>query len=110
MGWRRDWAMLALTAAALSACVTAWYLQFDDLNIVSNPPGARIELNNEYVGRTPLTIRHRRGGVHGQANRLTIRALHPSLPDCAESRVIGPGDRTPGLVYFELSPCAARPG
>jgi len=99
--------MLALTAAAISACATAWYLQFDDLNIVSNPPGARIELNNEYVGRTPLTIRHRRGGVHGQANQLTIRAL---APDCTESRVIGPGDRTPGLVYFELSPCATRRG
>ena len=103
-------ARLVLATAPFYACATAWYLQYDSVNIVSSPPGARVEMNNEYVGRTPLTIRHRRGGAHGQANRLVVRALAATPPGCSESRIIAPEERTPGLIYFELGTCSKRSG
>ncbi|MBI4503531.1 MAG: PEGA domain-containing protein [Gemmatimonadetes bacterium] len=95
-------------AGFLFGCATAWFLQFEEVNILSDPPGARIEMNDEYVGRTPLTIRYRRGGAGGQANQLIIRASARNPESCSETRVISRDERTPGVVYFELGACAVR--
>ena len=95
-------------AGFLFGCATAWFLQFEEVNLVSDPPGAKIEMNDEYVGRTPLTIRYRRGGGRGQANQLVVRASHQNPGNCAETRVFSRDEHTPSVVYFELPACLER--
>jgi len=55
---------------------------FQDLNIVAKPPGARIMIGDDNIGRAPLTIRYRRGGDQGQAKTVTIRAMANGAGEC----------------------------
>ncbi|MCK4340475.1 MAG: PEGA domain-containing protein [Phycisphaerae bacterium] len=44
------------------------------VQVISDPPGARIEVNNDYVGEAPLTIKMR--GLNGRvAEAYIVRAL-----------------------------------
>jgi hypothetical protein len=78
---------------------------FQDMNIVAKPPGARIMIGDDNVGRAPLTIRYRRGGDKGQAKPMTIRALANSPTECNQARVIPSEERTPRVVYFDMAAC-----
>src|SRR5262245_17582080 len=77
------------------ASASSWFMVFQDVNIVANPPGARIMIGNDNIGRAPLTIRYRRGGDHGQAKPMVIRALATGPAECNQTRVVPPEERTP---------------
>ena len=49
-----------LLSAAMSGCATVKNGRFQDVLVVSDPPGATLALNGQPVGATPATIRVRR--------------------------------------------------
>ena len=103
----RWWRVIPPAGLLLIGCATtsSWYMVFQDLNIVAKPPGARIMIGDDNIGRAPLTIRYRRGGEQGQAKSMTIRAMANGAGECNQTRVIPPEERTPRVIYFDMAAC-----
>ncbi len=107
-------AVFAVFCFAGCATIEDEYVFKEKILIVSDPPGAKIEVNNEYLGDTPYKL---------QVNeylpcRITICAYPPSAASGKyflqkKTIEIYPDDITggvffPGRVYFDMSigPCA----
>ena len=102
-----------LSSALLARLVTpgsaqAWYDAPARIEFISDPPGARIEIGAEYIGDAPVTVLWRRGGAYGVPNNLYLRALPTQPGDCAQFKVVGPDQPTPGRVFFDMPLCPVR--
>lgn len=98
--------IIVILAFVLCSCVAApVYTRFE-----SNPPGARIEISHEYVGRTPFTYKWP-GNMYSHfgnfADETMIRA-YPSGPHQYQQRKYfeshgGELPKIPEQIYFDMS-------
>ncbi|UCH83173.1 MAG: PEGA domain-containing protein [Candidatus Latescibacterota bacterium] len=79
-----------------------WYSEEETIEIVTDPPGAQIEVNGEHVGNAPLVVRVVRGSSNGIAKTLSIRALPQEPGYHTQLKVIAYGQRTPKKVFFDM--------
>lgn len=83
---------------------TSWsyktYYQYE-VEIISDPPGAKIEWNNDYIGTTP--VRRILNGDVGLLASTTIKAYPVTPGQCVQTKYI-PGDQIfPHTIYFDMS-------
>lgn len=97
---------VVILASVLCSCAAApVYTRFE-----SSPPGARIEINNEYVGRTPLVYKwpsNQYSHFGNFADETSIRA-YPSGPGQYQQRKYFESHRRdlpkiPAVIYFDMS-------
>ncbi len=71
-----------------------------EVTFVSEPPGAKIEINNNYIGITPLVYRWH--GYYPREERYTVKA-YPSQPgQLVQSKELAVGN-LPDKVYFNMN-------
>ena len=103
-----------LTVPILAACATTSTrpIQKFPIEIISEPPGANIEINEEYQGKTPMTvyIRSRDGYFYGT---WTFRALPTIANQCTQTKIFtGFGyynDAIPRKIFFDMRLCPISP-
>jgi len=83
--------------------------------IISEPPGAKIEINDEYVGETPLTLHIQRvfspdGLGGGSWSSITIKANPVLGGQYVQVKYISMDQPTPKKIYFnmDLGPVAPQ--
>ncbi len=76
---------------------------------ISNPPGARIEIDGEYIGKTPITIEWPRSYQDGSRfnDEITIKAF-PSGPGQFQQKKFfeshgGTLPIIPAKIYFDMT-------
>lgn len=84
------------------------------VEVDSSPPGVRIEVNNEYMGRTPLTLKvygDKDGTFHNFGSYTYTITAHPihsgQMPQSKQFQTGGwftPEDKIPKKVFFEFHP------
>ncbi len=79
-----------------------WYTQQELIEIVSEPPGARIEVNGEYVGDAPLVVWVTRGGIDGMAKSLAVQAVPKTTGHFEQLRLVAMGESTPKRIFFDM--------
>ena len=90
---------------ALSGCATTLPTANPSGRILieSDPPGARIEINNQYVGTTPLRVDIPRRDAQWDPISVTIIA-NPIVPgQQVQTKYIGPNEPTPTHVFFDMN-------
>jgi len=75
--------------------------------IISDPPGAKIEINDEYVGETPLTIHIKRiyasdGYGGGSWGIVQIKANPVLAGQYVQVKIIMVDQPTPKKMYFDM--------
>lgn len=71
--------------------------------IVSDPPGAKIEINSEYVGEAPLTLHIQRlTNSIGWWESFSITAIPTQPGQYVQRKFINIDQRTPQKVYFNM--------
>jgi hypothetical protein len=80
------------------------------LEIISEPAGARIEVNDDYVGDAPITLQIPQDAQDpGYFTKNTvIRALPTEGGDYVQTKVFT-GDRIPSRIFFDMHLGPARP-
>lgn len=71
--------------------------------IESDPPGARIEINNQYVGTTPLRVNIPRLNADLSGISVSIIAYPTKHGQQVQSKYIGSDESTPTHVFFDMS-------
>lgn len=84
------------------------------VQILSDPPGARIEINGDYIGDAPLTVNI--PTYRGRFREITkIRALPRRPGQYTQSKVFSggftmiPNDAVPSRIFFDMSLGPASP-
>lgn len=82
------------------------------VQVESSTPGARIEVNEDYIGKTPLTLTifgDKDGTFHNFGSKdFIIRALPSSTNQFPQTKVFRTGgwfseeDRVPSRIYFDM--------
>ena len=82
------------------------------VEVESSTPGARIEVNEDYIGKTPLTLTifgDKDGTFHNFGSKdYVIRAFPVTTNQYPQTKVFRTGgwfseeDRIPGRIYFDL--------
>lgn len=73
--------------------------------IISNPPGAKIEINDEYVGDTPIFVKlprisRRSGNIY---EKISVKA-YPSQPgQYTQKKLIDTRRRVPARLLFDMN-------
>ena len=68
---------------------------FDSLEIVTEPSGAAIEINDEYIGKSPVTVSVQKKGM------FKIVAIPTVGGTCKQSKDID-GDKMPSKIFFQM--------
>ena len=71
------------------------------VEITSEPSGAKIEINQGYVGETPL--RYTFNGSVGLAAYTTIRALPISAGQNTQTKIFRGNEIIPARIYFDMN-------
>lgn len=111
----------ALFAAIFTGCVTSGPKSENGpqgtiahlVQVESSEPGARVEANNEYIGKTPLTLKifgDKDGTFHNFGTQEYIVRCYPvNTNQQVQSKVFRTGfwfmpeDRIPSRIYFDLN-------
>jgi PEGA domain len=72
------------------------------LQILSDPPGARIEINDNYVGETPITVQISLWGA-GFTKATSIRAIPVVGGQYLQSKFFSAKDEVPDRIFFEMN-------
>jgi hypothetical protein len=78
------------------------------VEIVSEPSGARIEINDDYVGNAPITVEIPQKDDGRFKERTLIRASPTEAGDYVQTKVfsspdgMGDGDKIPSRILFEM--------
>lgn len=75
------------------------------IEILTEPSGARIEVNDEFLGEAPLTATVARGCSAYSLNAVTIRALPREAGHCTQGKFISSSDSVPRKVFFDMRLC-----
>ncbi len=76
---------------------------------ISNPPGARIEIDGEYIGKTPITIEWPRSYQNGDRfnDEITIKAFPSGPGQFQQKKFFESRGRTlpiiPKTIYFDMT-------
>ncbi len=112
--------LMLLLCLGLAGCATTRSIipgQYCDqyAEIISDPPGAKIEINNQYHGETPITIHFTRqtyvdysenlfqGEAKFVASSFTIIANPILAGQFKQAKYIGPYDAIPNKIYFNMN-------
>src|SRR5262245_45345499 len=89
------------------------------VEIESSEPGARVEADNEYVGKTRCTLKifgdkdgtfHNFGSYHYTITAYPVsQGLQPQTKDFRTGGWFTPEDRIPKKLYFDFRPVAEAP-
>ena len=72
------------------------------LEVLSDPPGARVEINNQYVGETPYKGLY----LRTPNQSVTIRAFPSHLDEQLQVKKIAADEPLPARVHFDMHcPC-----
>jgi hypothetical protein len=72
--------------------------------IESDPPGARIEINNQYVGNAPVRVDIPRIDPNTWMNNSVTIVANPILPgQQVQTKYIGMNDPTPTHIFFDMN-------
>jgi len=74
------------------------------VEIVSDPPGAKIEINNDYVGTTPMTVKLEGWEATRTFARRHIIVAHPVLPGQHTQIKMFSGWSEPSRTYGDTIP------
>jgi hypothetical protein len=79
-----------------------------EISVISDPPGARIEVNNDYVGVAPITVKVPQDREYFGENT-TIKAIPTEPGDFVQTKVflgnvsgISYGDKVPSRILFDM--------
>jgi hypothetical protein len=102
--WGRVPWMLVATVGMSTGCV---FDHHKEVEIISEPPGARIEVNGDFVGCAPTTIKMLGKSDGEVAMDYAIRAYPPGPEYYPQAklfvkRVSGDRDRIPKRIYFDM--------
>jgi hypothetical protein len=75
--------------------------------IITDPPGARIEVNGRYIGDAPTAFTFRQDTAGNIVGNYSILATPVSRTLLAESGWLGPNLQVPPTLNFRLKPAAA---
>lgn len=79
-----------------------------DMRVISQPPGARIELNNGYMGETPLSIKVPCSPDGRFLETVIVRALPTMEGHYSQTKVFSGGytmirnDQVPPTIFFDM--------
>ena len=89
------------------------------VEVESSEPGARVEANNESVGKTPFTLKifgdkdgtfHNFGNYHYTLTAYPVRAgQQPQTKDFRTGGWFTPEDRIPKKIFFDFGPAQVAP-
>jgi hypothetical protein len=89
------------------------------VEVESSEPGARIEADNEYIGKTPLTLKvfgdkdgtfHNFGSYHYTITAYPVRPGQQSqTKDFRTGGWFTPEDRIPKKIFFDFGPVPEAP-
>ena len=92
----------------LSGCATY------TTQVISDPPGARIEVDGAYLGDAPMVITWKTlwpGGLLGGYEFHRINALPTHAGHCVQSKTFSGalGERLPNRIFFDTGLCRQTP-
>lgn len=83
------------------------------VQVESSDPGARIEVNNDYIGKTPLTLKiwgDKDGTFHNFGSQdYVVRAYPENTNQFVQTKTFRTGrwfsaeDKIPGRIYFDMN-------
>jgi hypothetical protein len=82
--------------------------RYKDMRVISQPPGARIELNNGYMGETPLSIKVSCSLDGRFLETVIVRALPTMEGHYSQTKVFSGGytmirnDQVPATIFFDM--------
>ena len=78
--------------------------KFYKVEVISDPPGARVEVNNDFVCDAPCTISLEGWqGRRESAKRLEIRAIPNAAGEYQQVKFIQPGEPIPHKMLFAMN-------
>lgn len=94
-------AMMANNSVGPDWMATGYTYNNYEIEIISDPPGAKIEWDNEYMGKAPLkTIRH---GHRGNASGPTIVKAYPvKTGQYTQVKILNARRPYPRKIYFNM--------
>lgn len=101
------WSLFSACAWLLSACASTPRDQTIPIEVVSDPPGARVEANGQYIGSTPLkTEIHRyKNPETGSWYGLAITAFPTQTGQCSQQKVFPENAPMATHMYFDMHLC-----
>src|SRR6267142_6981773 len=118
---------IALTALLLSGCATPEPAGTEhgpqgtiayNVPVESSEPGAKIEVNYQFIGATPTTIKifgDRDGTFHNfGSDEFIVRAYPPHAGDFPQTKIFKTGafgirdDKIPQKIFFDFSPTGTK--
>lgn len=73
------------------------------VEVLSEPEGAKIEVDNEFIGRTPCSISIREGWDGKCAKSYRIRALPSRDGHWTQTKRLGALDSVPKRLFFQMN-------
>ena len=103
--------ILGLMALALTGCQTTREPNYVVTEIISEPPGAKIEINGNYLGKAPVKTKIRTHGDGVVLHRTVIRAIPTEAGHFVQEKVFEAPqypfdtrrDQAPHRVYFDMT-------
>ena len=89
--------------------------RYQDMRVISQPPGARIELNNGYMGETPLSIKVPCSPDGRFLDTVIVRALPTMEGHYSQTKVFSGGytmirnDQVPATIFFDMRLVPSNP-
>jgi hypothetical protein len=105
------WGVLGACSWLVLSCASATREQKVPITVVSDPPGARVEANGQYIGNTPLkTEIHRyKNPDTGAWYGLAINAFPTRPGQCSQQKVFPENAPMATHLYFDMSLCPVAP-
>lgn len=89
--------------------------RYKDMRVISQPPGARIELNNGYMGETPLSIKVPCSPDGRFLETVIVRALPIIEGHYSQTKIFHGGytmirnDQVPPTIFFDMRLSPSNP-
>ena len=100
-------------ATATAAAGQVAHNRAEKFVVVSDPPGAIIELRTPYatdtLGPAPMAVEHVRGGTPSQPFGFKLRALPVGSSVCLQVYSAAPERPAPDTIHFDMSRCREDP-
>lgn len=82
----------------------------EEIEVISYPKGAKIEVDNDYRGEAPLKLKaHYYEGNRFLSRTIVINAIPTRPGHCTQSKVLVWGDPIPKKLFFDMRLCTPNP-
>lgn len=101
--------LIVMSLLSLCACTHGKVMDTESETVItSDPPGAGIEVNEGYVGVTPVTVtlsRYDKGMYITNYTPVSVTALPNEKGQCRQFKSISGEQRLPGHIHFVMGLC-----